>query len=117
MEKARYSKKKIIKIKYGLIQILVIWSRRMIQESYNSYLKHYNRSQLFYALKGIAWIVFSERNTFEAVEAIELTHPRFLLKIAQYDGDNKEADKNEKAYFCHVLKQTITVQCITNTTH
>jgi tetratricopeptide (TPR) repeat protein len=100
-------------------KILKIWSYSnlgdfyghagMIQESYNSYLKTLAIDPNYsYALKGIAWIVFShERNTSEAkriVEAIELTHNTpdfFLLKsqIAQYDGDNKEADKNEKAYF------------------
>jgi tetratricopeptide (TPR) repeat protein len=81
----------------------------MIQESYDSYLKTLAIDPNYsYALKGIAWIVFShERNATEAkriVEAIELTHNTpdfFLLKsqIAQYDGDKIEADKNEKAYF------------------
>jgi hypothetical protein len=81
----------------------------MIQESYNSYLKTLAIDPNYsYALKGIAWIVFShERNTTEAkriVEAIEVTHNTpdfFLLKsqIAQYEGDKKEEDKNEDAYF------------------
>jgi tetratricopeptide (TPR) repeat protein len=81
----------------------------MIQESYDSYLKTLAIDPNYsYALKGIAWIIFShERNTTEAkriVEAIEITHNTpdfFLLKsqIAQYDGDIIEVDKNEKAYF------------------
>jgi tetratricopeptide (TPR) repeat protein len=81
----------------------------MIQESYDSYLKTLAIDPNYsYALKGIAWIVFShERNTTEAkriVEAIELTHNTpdfFLLKsqIAQYEGDKITANKNEKAYF------------------
>lgn len=81
----------------------------MIQESYDSYLKTLAIDPNYsYALKGIAWIVFShERNTTEAkriVEAIEVTHNTpdfFLLKsqIAQFEGNQKEADANEKAYF------------------
>jgi tetratricopeptide (TPR) repeat protein len=81
----------------------------MIQESYNSYLKTLAIDPNYsYALKGIAWIVFShERNTIEAkriVEAIEVTHNTpdfFLLKsqIAQFDGNKIEADLNEEAYF------------------
>ncbi|MBC5838866.1 tetratricopeptide repeat protein [Flavobacterium muglaense] len=81
----------------------------MIQESYDSYLKTLAIDPNYsYALKGIAWIVFShERNTTEAkriVEAIEVTHNTpdfFLLKsqIAQFEGNKKEADANEKAYF------------------
>jgi tetratricopeptide (TPR) repeat protein len=81
----------------------------MIQESYDSYLKTLAIDPNYsYALKGIAWIVFShERNTKAAkriVEAIEVTHNTpdfFLLKsqIAQFEGDKKEADKNESAYF------------------
>lgn len=81
----------------------------MIQESYDSYLKTLAIDPNYsYALKGIAWIVFShERNTVEAkriVEAIELNHNTpdfFLLKsqIAQFEGDKKEAEANEKAYF------------------
>jgi tetratricopeptide (TPR) repeat protein len=81
----------------------------MIQESYDSYLKTLAIDPNYsYALKGIAWIVFShERNTTEAkriVEAIEVTHNTpdfFLLKsqIAQFDGNKIEADLNEEAYF------------------
>jgi tetratricopeptide (TPR) repeat protein len=81
----------------------------MIQESYDSYLKTLAIDPNYsYALKGIAWIVFShERNTTEAkriVEAIEVTHNTpdfFLLKcqIAQFEGNKKEAVANEKAYF------------------
>jgi hypothetical protein len=38
-----------------------------IQESYDSYLKNIRIDNYSYALKGIAWIVFShERNTKEA---------------------------------------------------
>lgn len=81
----------------------------MIQESYDSYLKTLAIDPNYsYALKGIAWIVFShERNPTEAkriVEAIEVTHNTpdfFLLKlqIAQFEGNKKEAEANEKAYF------------------
>ena len=81
----------------------------MIQESYDSYLKTLAIDPNYsYALKGIAWIVFShERNATEAkriVEAIEITHNTpdlFLLKsqIAQFEGNKKEADLNKKAYF------------------
>lgn len=81
----------------------------MIQESYDSYLKTLTIDPNYsYALKGIAWIVFShERNTKEAkriVEAIEVTHNTpdfFLLKsqIAQFEGNKEEAEANEKAYF------------------
>ncbi|UQD57184.1 hypothetical protein [Flavobacterium sp. K5-23] len=80
-----------------------------VQDSYDNYLKTLKLDPNYsYALKGIAWIVFSyERNTKEAkriVEAIEVTHNTpdfFLLKsqIAQFEGNDKEAAKNEKAYF------------------
>jgi hypothetical protein len=54
-----------------------------IQESYDSYLKTLAIDPNYsYALKGIAWIVFShERNTKEAkriVEAIEITQHSFI---------------------------------------
>src|SRR3970282_1626641 len=62
----------------------------MIQESYDSYLKTLAINPNYsYALKGIAWIVFShERRTKEAkriVEAIEVTHntPDFFLLKSQ----------------------------------
>ena len=80
-----------------------------VQDSYDSYLKTLKIDPNYsYALKGIAWIVFSyEKNTKEAkriVEAIEITHntPDFYLlkyQMAQYEGNLSEADKNKKAYF------------------
>lgn len=80
-----------------------------IQESYDSYLKTLEIDPNYsYALKGIAWIVFShERNTQEAkriIEAIEMTHNSpdlYLLKaqIAEFEGDKNEVSKNENAYF------------------
>lgn len=113
MEKARY-----IAIKTD-DKNLEIWSfsnlgdfyghAGRVQESYDSYIKTLeidpNNS---YALKGIAWIAFSyERNTKEAtriINAITKTHNTpdfFLLKsqIAQFEGNKKEADLNENAYF------------------
>ncbi len=79
-----------------------------IQESYDSYLKTLELDPNYsYALKGIAWIVFShERNTQEAkriIEAIEVTHntPDFYLlkaQIAQYEGNEKEFLENKNAY-------------------
>ncbi|MGO4819168.1 tetratricopeptide repeat protein [Flavobacterium sp. W22_SRS_FP1] len=81
----------------------------MIQESYDSYLKTLAIDPNYsYALKGIAWIVFShERNTTEAkriVEAIEVTHNTpdlFLMKsqIAQFEGNKIDADLNKNIYF------------------
>ncbi|TRX37568.1 tetratricopeptide repeat protein [Flavobacterium restrictum] len=80
-----------------------------IQESYDSYLKTLAIDPNYsYALKGIAWIVFShERNTKEAkriVEAIEVTHntPDFYLlksQIAQFEGDTASELANKNAYF------------------
>ena len=80
-----------------------------IQESYDSYLKTLAIDPNYsYALKGIAWIVFShERNTKEAkriVEAIEITHntPDFYLlksQIAQFEGDDAAALEDRNAYF------------------
>ncbi|MFV5695315.1 tetratricopeptide repeat protein [Flavobacterium sp. LB3P122] len=80
-----------------------------IQESYDSYLKTLAIDPNYsYALKGIAWIVFShERNTIEAkriVEAVEVTHntPDFYLlksQIAQFEGNKKEEISNRNAYF------------------
>lgn len=80
-----------------------------IQESYDSYLKTLSIDPNYsYALKGIAWIVFShERNTKEAkriVEAIEVTHntPDFYLlksQIAQFEGDTASELANKNAYF------------------
>jgi tetratricopeptide (TPR) repeat protein len=85
-----------------------------IQESYDSYLKTLAIDPNYsYALKGIAWIVFShERNTKEAkriVEAIEITHntPDFYLlksQIAQYEGNQAAALKNRNAYFAMLEK-------------
>nr|WP_315142442.1 tetratricopeptide repeat protein [uncultured Flavobacterium sp.] len=80
-----------------------------IQESYDSYLKTLALdSNYSYALKGIAWIVFSkERNTNEAnriIDAIISTHntPDFYLlksQIAQFEGNKSEEIKNKNAYF------------------
>lgn len=80
-----------------------------IQESYNSFLKTLALDPNYsYALKGIAWIVFSkERNTTEAnriINAIAKTHntPDFYLlksQIAQFEGNQKEEIKNKNAYF------------------
>lgn len=80
-----------------------------IQESYDSYLKTLAIDPNYsYALKGIAWIVFShERNTVEAkriVEAIEVTHntPDFYLlksQIAQFEGNKVKEVENRNAYF------------------
>lgn len=80
-----------------------------IQESYNSYLKTLALDPNYsYALKGIAWIVFSkERNTKEATRIIDVvatTHnnPDFYLlksQIAQFDGDTINEIKNRNAYF------------------
>lgn len=80
-----------------------------VQDSYDCYLKTLKIDPNYsYALKGIAWIVFShERNTKEAkriVEAIEVTHntPDFYLlksQIAQFEGNKEEALKDENAYF------------------
>ncbi|MDI1306764.1 MAG: tetratricopeptide repeat protein [bacterium] len=85
-----------------------------IQESYDSYLKTLAIDPNYsYALKGIAWIVFShERNTVEAkriVEAIEVTHntPDFYLlksQIAQFEGNKKEEISNRNAYFAMLQK-------------
>lgn len=80
-----------------------------IQESYDSYLKTLALDPNYsYALKGIAWIVFSkERNTKEAnriIDAITSTHntPDFYLlksQIAQFEGNKSEEIKNKNAYF------------------
>lgn len=80
-----------------------------IQESYDSFLKTLALDPKYsYALKGIAWIVFSkERNTKEAnriIDAIAVTHntPDFYLlksQIAQFEGNKNEEMKNRNAYF------------------
>jgi tetratricopeptide (TPR) repeat protein len=80
-----------------------------IQESYDSYLKTLALDPNYsYALKGIAWIVFShERNTTEAnriVEAIEKVHntPDFYLfksQIAQFEDNKTKELENKTAYF------------------
>ncbi|SEA28950.1 Tetratricopeptide repeat-containing protein [Flavobacterium gillisiae] len=85
-----------------------------IQDSYDSYLKTLAIDPNYsYALKGIAWIVFShERNTKEAkriVEAIEITHntPDFYLlksQIAQFEGDDAAALEDRNAYFAMLEK-------------
>lgn len=80
-----------------------------IQDSYDSFLKTLAIDPNYsYALKGIAWIVFSkERNTNEAnriIDAIAKKHntPDFYLlksQMAQFEGNKKEELKNKKAYF------------------
>lgn len=85
-----------------------------IQESYDSYLKTLALDPNYsYALKGIAWIVFSkERNTKEAnriIDAITSTHntPDFYLlksQIAQFEGNKSEEIKNKNAYFSMMEK-------------
>lgn len=85
-----------------------------IKESYDSYLKTLAIDPNYsYALKGIAWIVFSqERNTAEAkriINAIEVTHntPDFYLlrsQIAQFEGNKKEEMENRNAYFSMLQK-------------
>jgi len=85
-----------------------------IQESYDSYLKTLEIDPNYsYALKGIAWIVFShERNTTEAnriITAIAKTHntPDFYLlksQIAQFSGDKSEEVANRNAYFAMLKK-------------
>jgi tetratricopeptide (TPR) repeat protein len=85
-----------------------------IQESYDSYLKTLEIDPNYsYALKGIAWIVFShERNTTEAnriITAIAKTHdtPDFYLlksQIAQFSGNKSEETANKNAYFAMLKK-------------
>ena len=85
-----------------------------IQDSYDSFLKTVALDPNYsYALKGIAWIVFSkERNTEEAnriIDAIATTHntPDFYLlksQIAQFDGNKSEEIKNRNAYFSMMEK-------------
>ncbi|RDI54941.1 tetratricopeptide repeat protein [Flavobacterium glaciei] len=85
-----------------------------IKESYESYLKTLALDPNYsYALKGIAWIVFSkERNVNEAnriIDAIVATHntPDFYLlksQIAQFEGDKNEEMKNRNAYFSMLEK-------------
>ena len=80
-----------------------------VQDSYDSYLKTLSIDPNYsYALKGIAWIVFShERNTKEAkriIEKIERNHntPDFLLlksEITAFEGNKSESEKYKKAYF------------------
>ena len=85
-----------------------------IQESYDSFLKTLALDPNYsYALKGIAWIVFSkERNINEAnriIDAIATTHntPDFYLlksQIAEFKGDKVNEIKNRKAYFSMMEK-------------
>jgi tetratricopeptide (TPR) repeat protein len=105
-------------------KILKIWSYSnlgdfyghagRIQESYDSFLKTLALDPNYsYALKGIAWIVFSkERNAKEAnriIAAIATTHntPDFYLlksQIAEFKGDKVNEIKNRKAYFSMMEK-------------
>ncbi|SHM16507.1 tetratricopeptide repeat protein [Flavobacterium xanthum] len=85
-----------------------------IQESYDSFLKTLALEPNYsYALKGIAWIIFSkERNTVEAnriIDVIAATHntPDFYLlksQIAQFEGDKVNEIKNRNAYFSMMEK-------------
>lgn len=80
-----------------------------IEDSYQSYLQTLSVDPNYaYALKGIAWIVFShEKNPTEAkriITAIEKQHntPDFYLlkaQIATFEGNDIEAAYNQKAYF------------------
>jgi len=80
-----------------------------IKDSYNSYLQTLKLDPNYtYALKGIAWIVFShERNTTEAKRIIGTISKKnntpdfYLLKaqIAQYEGNSVEENVNTAAYF------------------
>ncbi|AWG22538.1 hypothetical protein FFWV33_13875 [Flavobacterium faecale] len=85
-----------------------------VQDSYDSYLKTLELDPNYsYALKGIAWIVFShERNTTEAkriIETIEKHHntPDFLLlksQITAFAGNKQEAKSYEMDYFDMLAK-------------
>lgn len=85
-----------------------------IQESYDSYLKTLEIDPNYsYALKGIAWILFShERNTTEAnriITAIAKKHetPDFYLfksQIAQFSGNKTEEKVNRNSYFAMLEK-------------
>lgn len=80
-----------------------------IQKSYDYYLKTLElEPNNSYALKGIAWIVFSyERNTVEAkriIDNISKKHPTpdfYLLKaqIAEYEKNTVAKNENLTAYF------------------
>ncbi len=86
-----------------------------IQDSYDSYLKTLAIDPNYsYALKGIAWIVFShERNATEAkriVAAVSSKHnsPDFYLlkaEIAQFEGDSLAVIRNKSAYFSMLTKK------------
>jgi hypothetical protein len=80
-----------------------------IQESYNYYLKTLEiEPNNSYALKGIAWIVFShEKNTKEAsriIDKISKNHntPDFYLlkaEIAEFENNTNAKTENTKKYF------------------
>lgn len=78
-----------------------------IKDSYDSYLKALKLGPSAYAMKGIAWIVYSyERNPKEALRILDAIIPQnaspdyFLLKseIAEYQHDEEAAQKNLKIY-------------------
>ncbi|MFZ4544775.1 MAG: tetratricopeptide repeat protein [Saprospiraceae bacterium] len=81
----------------------------IIKESYDYYLRTLAlEPNCSYALKGIAWIVFShEKNAKEAkriIDEISQSHhtPDFYLlkaQIAEYEGNATEKEKNLTAYF------------------
>ena len=80
-----------------------------IKESYNYYLKTLAiQPSNYYALKGIAWIAFSnEKNTKEANRIIDIIIKKhnspdlYLLKseIAKYEKNNNAEQENLKTYF------------------
>lgn len=78
-----------------------------IKDSYNSYLKALELGASAYALKGIAWIVYShEQNPDEALRILDAIIPQnaspdyFLLKseIAEFQKDEEGAKKYQKMY-------------------
>ena len=80
-----------------------------IQNSYNYYLKTLKlEAHNSYALKGIAWIVFShEKNTKEANRIIDIISKKhnspdfYLLKaeIAEFENNQNEREENMTNYF------------------
>jgi len=85
-----------------------------IKDSYDSYLKALELGPSAYAMKGIAWIVYSfERNPEEALrilDAIILQNASpdyFLLKseIAEYQNNEEAIEKNRNIYFSLINDQ------------
>lgn len=85
-----------------------------IKDSYDSYLKALELGPSAYALKGIAWIVYShERNPEEALRILDVIIPQnaspdyFLLKseIAQFQNDDEAYKKNLNMYLSLINDQ------------